>query len=360
MGLATFLLLVTGLAGSLAAVLIVRGRIIAGLLAAGGVGLIGLAIANAAFRVNFFGVVHLAYLAGTVTIPMICVGLAKRVAARSRLSAGLLVCAAFLAVGVGLYGTYVEPFRLETDRHVLASPKVTESIKIVVISDIQNSRVGDWEYEVVEAVLAEEPDLVLMAGDLWQVPFGQWQPRVEEFAALIETLSEVPLVMVDGDSDWANGYDDLVDRVGPNALFLYDESVVTTIAGQRILIAGAARFTESEQQRQRMFNTIATAPDDVVTVLLAHRPEIVYELAPEQIPDLTVAGHTHGGQVSVPLFGPPITFTTVPRAAAAGGLHVVDGVPLFVTPGVGVQRGQAPQLRLGVRPSFGVIEIVAE
>jgi uncharacterized protein len=47
----------------------------------------------------------------------------------------------------------------------------------------------------------------------------------------------------------------------------------------------------------------------------------------------------------------------VPRAVAAGGLHDMDGRQLFVGRGVGVERGQAPQMRLFVRPQIPVLTL---
>jgi predicted MPP superfamily phosphohydrolase len=71
-----------------------------------------------------------------------------------------------------------------------------------------------------------------------------------------------------------------------------------------------------------------------------------------------VAGHTHGGQVVVPGFGPLMTMSEVPRDVARGGLHWIDGNPIYVSPGVGMERRQAPQVRLFARPSVGVLELV--
>ena len=89
-----------------------------------------------------------------------------------------------------------------------------------------------------------------------------------------------------------------------------------------------------------------------------HYPVPVLSLTPGTTIDLILSGHTHGGQVALPRLGPLVTASDVPRVVAAGGLHVVDGHPIYVSTGVGLERGQAPQLRFGVPPSVALITIV--
>jgi predicted MPP superfamily phosphohydrolase len=98
---------------------------------------------------------------------------------------------------------------------------------------------------------------------------------------------------------------------------------------------------------------------DALVILLAHRPDAVLDLPTDSAIDLVVAGHTHGGQVVIPGFGPPVTFTDVPRHVARGGLHEVDGSLLYLSSGVGVERAGAPRLRLFSRPSVGILDLVS-
>ncbi len=101
----------------------------------------------------------------------------------------------------------------------------------------------------------------------------------------------------------------------------------------------------------------ATPEDGALTLLMSHRPDTVLGLPAAARVDLTVAGHTHGGQIVVPGIGPLVTLTDVPRSVARGGLNEVDGNPIYVSPGVGVERGRAPQVRLFNRPAVAVLTL---
>ena len=92
-------------------------------------------------------------------------------------------------------------------------------------------------------------------------------------------------------------------------------------------------------------------------LLVAHRPDVIYTLSPSSRIDLIVAGHTHGGQVVVPGFGPLITLSRIPRAIAAGGLHAMDGNRIYISRGAGSEQGQAPRLRVFCPPEVSILEI---
>jgi hypothetical protein len=111
---------------------------------------------------------------------------------------------------------------------------------------------------------------------------------------------------------------------------------------------GAARATVAALERPR-------GRADV-RLLLTHRPDAVKLLSGARV-DLTVAGHTHGGQLQLPLVGPLTTASGVPRDVAAGGLHEIDGHRIYVSRGVGVERGQAPRLRMGAVPEVSLITL---
>jgi predicted MPP superfamily phosphohydrolase len=90
-------------------------------------------------------------------------------------------------------------------------------------------------------------------------------------------------------------------------------------------------------------------------LVLSHHPDVAIDLAliGAPPPALVVAGHTHGGQVAVPGYGPLFTSTRLPHRLAAG-LGQWRGVPLFVTVGIGTS---VIPIRLFVPPEVDLLTL---
>ena len=102
---------------------------------------------------------------------------------------------------------------------------------------------------------------------------------------------------------------------------------------------------------------LAGDEDDRFHVVLGHSPNFALGRVEA---DLLVAGHTHGGQVQVPLVGPLVTLSKVPRRWAAGLTDLPGGGRLLVSRGVGMEGGGAPRLRFFCRPELVVIDLAPE
>jgi len=306
------------------------------------------------FAVSFFGLAHLLYLLLVVSAPILLVGwaVAARVRSRNTRLLTVLGSAGLIAAAFGLYGTHIEPNWLRVDRVAMNAP--VNALRIGVLADLQTPNVGPHEHNAVDRLLAEAPDVVLVPGDLFQGEAQQVAANASDFTDLLARLvTGVELVaIVSGDSDNAELAETIASNAG--AVFIDNQILELDVRGQAVRLAGV-----SVQRWPVKLHVLAglTEPSDAFTILLSHRPGVVYELPKQSDVDLIVAGHTHGGQVALPFFGPPVTFSDIPRDLAAGGIGTVEGYTVYVSTGVGLERFDAPQVRFGVRPSVGVIDV---
>jgi predicted MPP superfamily phosphohydrolase len=126
----------------------------------------------------------------------------------------------------------------------------------------------------------------------------------------------------------------------------------------RVITIGGATLYHPDGRPDALRDELEARPGDRdIRILLTHRPDAVLNLPSPSRTDLVVAGHTHGGQVALPFFGPVMTLTEVPRDVAAGGLFDLGGRHILVGRGVGRERFQAPPVRLGVPPNIPIVRL---
>jgi predicted MPP superfamily phosphohydrolase len=253
--------------------------------------------------------------------------------------------AAACVVCIGVDAFAIEPGWLEVSHVALTSAKLARPLRIVVLSDIQYDDFGDYQRRVYRRVLDEHPDLVLMTGDYIQTDSAQRRRELTE--ATRDYLSEIhfsaPLGVyavrgnVEND-DWPELFDGLPVRAFP----------ATGRVEQDALAITALSLEDS------FYEGMAVRPADRFHVVFGHAPN--FALGDVQA-DLLVAGHTHGGQVRLPLVGPIVTLSAVPSAWAAGVTALSAGRTLVVSRGAGMERGRAPRLRFLCRPEIVVIDV---
>jgi hypothetical protein len=88
-------------------------------------------------------------------------------------------------------------------------------------------------------------------------------------------------------------------------------------------------------------------------LVASHVPDVTRRLAGLGV-DLHFAGHTHGGQIVVPFFGPPITLSDMPRSTVRGLFRWEDHW-LNVCAGLGMEGGHAPRMRFLCPPEICLV-----
>jgi hypothetical protein len=257
------------------------------------------------------------------------------------------------------YATFVEPYRLIVERSDVPLTGLApgdQPIRIVVLADIQTDHVGAHEHRAIDLALAEQPDLIVVPGDIFQGREPVFRHELPAMRALLARLkAPYGVFACIGNVDNPARTPELT--AGTDVRMLFNEIVVVEIRGRRVAIGGVDWKCYS-RRAQETFRAMAHTEADL-RILLCHIPDGALVARASDRIDLLIAGHTHGGQVVVPGFGPLMVASDVPRRVAAGGLHRLNGQLLYVSRGVGFERGWAPPMRLFCRPEVSVLTLRA-
>ncbi len=258
----------------------------------------------------------------------------------------LALTLACVLIGVGVDAFLYEPCALRIQQHRAPAPF---SLHVAVMSDFQAMEIGAYERDVLAQLGALNADLVLLAGDYLQVPGGNRAEVVTAFRAVWQSANIHPrlgVYAVRGDQEGSDWESELFAGLDVHT----SDKTVAVEAGPVHL--NMLSLYDSTDPDFRM-----PSPTRGWQITLGHRPEFAMGHGP---PGLFVAGHTHGGQVQIPFYGPPIIFSLVSRAWGAGGMHVVDAErQVLVTRGAGVEHNtDSPPLRFNCRPE--IVELTLE
>jgi predicted MPP superfamily phosphohydrolase len=309
---------------------------------------------------SFFLVVHLAYADLMVLLPLVGIVLlfASR---RRRVTAGVraLAWGSLACIPLAVDATFIEPFRLVTEHAVIPLSRArsgSRAITIGVLSDIQCMTVSDRERDAVRRVMDAHPDLVLLPGDFVQVGTGRLPEILDDFHALLAPLAApLGVYAVQGNCETKEEAARLFS--GTPVRFLDNERVELSLGDRRVTLCGVDLAFASPRARAAL-QQIESAPGaDDVRIVVAHRPDVIETLSQNSRVDLIVSGHTHGGQVVIPFYGPPITLSDVPRSIAIGGFHTLDGKRIYVSRGIGWEHGHAPRVRFLCPPEVSLLQL---
>ena len=216
--------------------------------------------------------------------------------------------------------------------------------------------IGAHEERALRTGLSYHPDLIVLTGDYVQDALGRptEQDAARDLRALIARVGfDAPLGVFATEGDV--GPPCAVVFAGTRVHCLVDGSARVNLPdGGTLGITGLSRGRGRERDPAWLARILSGAPSADHRIVISHAPDFV-DAMPVDV-DLVLAGHTHGGQVLVPFFGPPKTAMRLPRLYA-GVLHDFRGIPLHVSRGVGMERAFAPPVRFLCPPEICVLDL---
>jgi predicted MPP superfamily phosphohydrolase len=270
----------------------------------------------------------------------------------------LTIAAALFLLALGVRAFWREPASLRvTSYELMLEPgsRALDGLRIAILADLHTGSPFngiDKLGRIVAETNAAKPDLVLLAGDyVIKGVFGGTFVTPEEIATRLRDLrAPLGVFAVLGNHDWwfdAANVQNALHAAGIATL----EDEAASIAGPRhFWLVGVSDFWEGLHDVHRALSGVS---DDAPVILFTHNPDVFPHVPPRVA--LTIAGHTHGGQVSLPLLGRPIVPSRYGQRYAIG--HVVeDGRHLFVSPGLGTS---IVPVRFRVPPEISIVTLRA-
>ncbi|MGN0794290.1 MAG: metallophosphoesterase [Aristaeellaceae bacterium] len=275
----------------------------------------------------------------------------KRRRGRLMVRIGLLAALALLAAAA-------LDQRMIVREYEIASEKITEPVRLALVADYHGCDYGPDAQDIVKAIVAAAPDVILLAGDIFddEMPWDASE-------ALVRSLAQRwPCYYVTGNHEYWSGRVDEICRILSDAglTVLNMDCRTLEVRGQRISVCGipdpyAMVYSGAPDTQAQLTQTLAGAEAGTFRLLLAHRPELIDRYATAGF-DLVVSGHAHGGQVRIPgllngLYAPNQGLFP----PYAGGVYRAAGTTMVVSRGLARESTRVP--RVFNRPELVIIDL---
>lgn len=262
-----------------------------------------------------------------------------------------------LPLATYVYATHVEPYRLQVRHLSLEFDEIDEPLRLLHISDIQSDGVGPYERRAFERMRQIDPDLVIHSGDLLQPSTARQRRRLAELFRSLDPPLGTFNVPGDADVIWTDQMWSEFDRRA-EIRTLHNDTLKLETPGGTIQLLGLSRPGSRWVAAKSLRDWIdqKDADSDDLHLVVGHAPDYILGVRETDI-DLALAGHTHGGQIRIPFFGPPVTLSSVPRSWSRGHTRV-DGIDLHVSPGIGAEHAAGiPSIRFNCPPRMTLITL---
>ena len=277
----------------------------------------------------------------------------KKVSTKERRLAIAIHAKAVLGLLCFGWAYFLEPYRLQVTSVIVKTTGLLKtSFRIIQISDLHCDEKIRNEPRLAEIINRLKPDIIVFTGDAVNAPAAL--PIFRKTLASLNAGIGKFAVSGNWDLRYPNkkNTDMLFDDTGFKRLEL--ETVRVKKNGEEIYITGTPFGNRVDYARK----VLDAVPPEKFSVYLYHAPDHAEDLGGLNV-DLYMCGHTHGGQVCLPLYG---AFTTLSRFGKKyeSGRYEIDGMTLYVNRGIGMEGGHMPRVRFWCPPEITVFDVTPQ
>lgn len=257
-------------------------------------------------------------------------------------------------IASALYGYFLEPYRVAVEQHILRfapGKNPPSGLRMVHLSDLHRSEVVPDSYllECFSKANQLNPDLVVMTGD-YITSGSKWSDSLGDLLASLQASLGIYATLGNHDGGQWAGFDTLpvreeLEKAGIRVLT--NESVALEHTGKPFTVVGLGDLWAGDFDPSKSFEGVKA---DRFTIALSHNPDTITALQ-EFNANIILCGHTHGGQVRIPLLGPLVLPVKDKRFSA--GIYRVGEQIAYVNRGIGLLR----RIRFNCRPEIACIDI---
>jgi predicted MPP superfamily phosphohydrolase len=289
---------------------------------------------------------------------------------RHRRLAAIFAAVLILGIITALYSTLIEPFTLRLNKIEISSQKISQSVRIAFVSDIQIGKYKkeSWAEKITAKIESANPDIVIFGGDQIDNE-GTFEDESKYLEPLKKLTEKYPVYYILGNHEYGIGgkvrfspYKYTGDRSqleidrmkSLNISLLRNQLDCLEINKQKICLFGLDEIWKYTPD----FSQLKYWDKETPLVLISHNPDgILYYPTNLPTPALVLSGHTHGGQIWLPLLGPLGNAQTTLEDKYDRGLNYYNNIPIFTSVGAG--ESGAP-LRLFAMPEVAIITILPQ
>jgi predicted MPP superfamily phosphohydrolase len=223
---------------------------------------------------------------------------------------------------------------------------------VLLVTDLHVERQTRRERRLLEVVARRQPQLILIGGDLLNLSYVGEPRAIRECRDLLARLrapAGVFFVRGTWDVDPPKVVGQILEGL-PVRQLDNEVAVVDHGQGARLQLLGVTADLPPAQRAQRLEQLMRRTDRDQPRVVVHHTPDLA-PLAARLGADLYLAGHTHGGQICLPLLGPLATGSRLGRRFVRG-THRLGSTSVHVSRGLGLEGLGAPRMRFLSRPEL--------